>query len=291
MTIHFAPQTREKWSVSIDRARKALEVASTMETVTDVRNKAEALRAYAEQAGLGRELVNEFAVLKIRSERKAGSMLCELAPHGGDRRSSATGSNLKELGISSFQSRTWRKLAAIGEDIFEQVLCDLAEYGELTTVAVLRRTTSATPRLEPPAIVASLRNLVRVLEQAFCRGDMTLVHSALADIARTSANFAVEQRSERESPTSKIAIFRTEKTGRFIARCTSCNVEIGPRARTEDTENLALEHIEALHGGDGEVLVLQGRLVSPQGNIAMNGDMGQKRSRAPSLRVRSAGPG
>lgn len=232
MSIETRLEVQAGWMASIDRARKALEAASTLRAVADVRSKAEALRSYAEQAGLGRELANEFAELKIRSERKAGAMLCELAPHGGDHRSSASGSNLKELGISNFQSRPWRKLAAIDDELFERALCELARCSELTTVAVLRRAVRPpTPRLEPPAIVASLRNLVRVLDQAIRRGDTELAHSTLADIARTCASFEVGAPSKRGGPASKIAVFRSEKTGRYVARCTPCNVEIGARPR------------------------------------------------------------
>lgn len=58
-----------------DRARQELELASTIDEVKSIRDKAEALRLYARQARLCLDMQNRCAEIKIRAERRAGEML------------------------------------------------------------------------------------------------------------------------------------------------------------------------------------------------------------------------
>jgi hypothetical protein len=64
--------------------------------------------------------------IRLRAERKCGQLLTVQIEHGGDRRSSSAGSNLKlkDLNISGDQSSQWQRLAAVPEDLFEQALSE-----------------------------------------------------------------------------------------------------------------------------------------------------------------------
>jgi len=72
------------------------------------------IRAYAKQAGEGLEAQNILAEIKIRAERRAGELIAEEFPHGGDRRSESSldAQRLKDVGISWFQSHRWQDIAA-----------------------------------------------------------------------------------------------------------------------------------------------------------------------------------
>jgi hypothetical protein len=94
---------------------------------------------YARQAQ-NTEAERQACEIRLRAERKCGELLGEQLEHGGDRRSSSAGSNLKlrDMNISGDQSSQWQRLAAIPADRFEADLADPA----------WRPTTSGTQRVE-----------------------------------------------------------------------------------------------------------------------------------------------
>jgi hypothetical protein len=57
------------------------------------------------------------AELKLRAERKAGLLIPEQFPHGGDRKSTSYDKSLKEVGITYDQSSRWQLEAKIPEGI------------------------------------------------------------------------------------------------------------------------------------------------------------------------------
>lgn len=128
-----------------DAARKALAVATTVDEVKEIRDKAEAMRAYARQAGESLEMQNQCAVIKLRSERRAGEMLIEMKSTGQitEHRPSKEVSHdvtlLRDLDISRNESSRWQKLASIDEDVFENEIKSTVDAGkELTTSAMLK---------------------------------------------------------------------------------------------------------------------------------------------------------
>lgn len=128
--------------VRYEQARHALQLAHSVDEVKDIRDKAQAMAAYARQAN-DTQLVEWATEIKVRAERKAGQMLAETVQHGGDRKSESASKSqaatLTDLGINKSQSSRWQKLAAVPEDKFEQAVAAAKEVaGEVTTAAMLR---------------------------------------------------------------------------------------------------------------------------------------------------------
>mgnify|MGYP001564590869 FL=1 len=108
-----------------EAANRALEEARSIDEVKDVRDKAEALRLYAKQAGMSLEMQNKCADLKLRAERRAGEMLAEMEKNPG----TVLGGNivrppsdipkLADLGLSKTQSSRWQLEAREPEEAFE----------------------------------------------------------------------------------------------------------------------------------------------------------------------------
>ena len=119
----------------------ALANAEHVGDVKEIRDKAEAVRTYAERAGLGLEQQNAAAEIRLRAERRAGEMLAKMALHGGDRRVADAGERvtLGDLGVSKDQSARWQKLARVTAGDFDAHVAAVKDCGEeLTTAGLLR---------------------------------------------------------------------------------------------------------------------------------------------------------
>ena len=124
--------------VRLDKAKQALAQVETVEEAKDIRDKAEAVRQYVKQAGLGLEAQNECADIKLRAERKGGELLGEMELSKG----AATLSHdvtalptLSELGIGRMQSSRWQLIASLPEETFEAYI---AEVKSVSTGSVCR---------------------------------------------------------------------------------------------------------------------------------------------------------
>jgi N6-adenosine-specific RNA methylase IME4 len=131
--------------VRYDEARRALEAAHTIDEVREIRDQAEALRAYARQAG-DVEMLNWVSEIKLRAERRAGEMLREMPKHNGDPRlHDAT--RLSDLGIDKFDSHRWQKVAAVPQPEFEGYIQETVAAGrELTSAGVRKLAKQSEPR-------------------------------------------------------------------------------------------------------------------------------------------------
>ncbi len=134
------------------KAKRELALVTRIDEVKEIRDKAEALRAYAKQAGESLEMQNNCAEIKIRAERRAGELLQETDKNRGGRPTKSrntmiqvSGPTLMELGVTRMQSSRWQTIANIPERAFEQHVEETtarAKAGdaraELTTVGVLK---------------------------------------------------------------------------------------------------------------------------------------------------------
>jgi hypothetical protein len=132
------PQTHV---IVLSEARRALDNACSLEEIHAIRDKAEAVRHYAQSAALGLELQNYAAEVKLRAERKAGQLLSKLKLWGGDRRSRLHGDTLKleEVGLSRLQSSRWQLEGSVPEQVFEAYVVKARdEHKELTARGLIR---------------------------------------------------------------------------------------------------------------------------------------------------------
>lgn len=130
--------------VKYEAARHALQVAHSVDEVKDIRDKAQAMAAYAKQAN-DTELVEWATEIKVRAERRAGELTREIDSAQGRRSTSSPnakkskGEVLADLGVSPQTAHRWEKLAAVPEEQFEQAVAAAKEVaGEVTTAAMLR---------------------------------------------------------------------------------------------------------------------------------------------------------
>jgi hypothetical protein len=151
--------------VRYEAARNALQAAASVDEVKDIRDKAQAMAAYARQAK-DTELQAWAAEIKLRAERKAGELLKEME-HSGERLTKDSGrpekvsspmthisqpKTLADLGIARNDSSKWQKLAEIPEETFERKIVELKQNPErVTTTGIVREIVAEQKRAQSPA--------------------------------------------------------------------------------------------------------------------------------------------
>lgn len=136
--------------VRYDAARQALADAYRVDEVKTIRDKAEALAAYARQAR-DVEMIQWATEIKVRAERRCGELLRDTAktgqratPNGNVNPATVKGSHaatptLSDLGISRTQSSRYQALAGMPDEHFETAVATAKETaGEVTTAHMLR---------------------------------------------------------------------------------------------------------------------------------------------------------
>lgn len=130
--------------VRYEAARVALAEAHRVDEVKDIRDKAEAMAAYARQAK-DQELILWATEIKVRAERRAGEMLAqgrangERAKSGGDMKKESTPPTLSDIGITRDQSSRWQSLASMSDEHFETAVATAKDTaGQVTTAFMLR---------------------------------------------------------------------------------------------------------------------------------------------------------
>ncbi len=125
----------------LDQAGRALAEAQSFDQIKVIRDKAEAVRKYAQSASLGLGIQNRAAEVKLRAERQAGKLLAQMTLRGGDRRSKNHDERLKldDLGISRNQSTRWQMEARVPENVFREHIREMCDAGkELTSARLMR---------------------------------------------------------------------------------------------------------------------------------------------------------
>jgi hypothetical protein len=143
--------------IHYDAACKALAEARSIDDAKDIRDKAEAVRAYAKQSK-NKKLELDAAEIRMRAERRLGELLAKTDKAPGARepkalretpRQNAVATDdrvgpatLEELGISKDLSAKSQRLAAVPSEVFESKLGELRrkveEEGERVTTDLLK---------------------------------------------------------------------------------------------------------------------------------------------------------
>lgn len=134
-----------------DRMRTAIVEAHSIDDVKEIRDKAEALRQYARQAGESLENQNMIAEIKLRAERRAGELIREMPKATGGQPYQAQKSTpdtmsvvepvptLADLGISHKDSSRFQAIASVPAEVFEAEIIEVkAKNMELTSAGMLR---------------------------------------------------------------------------------------------------------------------------------------------------------
>lgn len=143
--------------IRYEAARNALAECQRVDEVKDIRDKAEAMAAYARQKN-DRDLILWATDIKIRAERKFGELSSQIETRKGDRTDLTSfndGTKSKEQALSDVgvsKSEAWRceQLAAMSDDHFEAAVSTAkATAGEVTTAFMLREAKKAKPQGKP----------------------------------------------------------------------------------------------------------------------------------------------
>lgn len=178
--------------IRYEAARSALAEAHRVDEVKDIRDKAEAMAAYARQAK-DSELIQYATEIKVRAERRCGELLAHTAATGerasrGKPSETSHASTLSDMGLTRDESSRYQQLAAMPADHFETAVATAkATAGEVTTAFMLREASKAKQQPRKGAKVDAMRD---ELKQAKERGV-----SMLSTYARLTLKALTEQDS------------------------------------------------------------------------------------------------
>ncbi len=98
--------------------------ATRIDEITEVRARAEAMRTYAVHIKASREICQEYAMARIRAERKCGQVLASLDLHGNNqhKRKSSKTMSLKDYNITTSDSHIWQTIASLPDEKFENIM-------------------------------------------------------------------------------------------------------------------------------------------------------------------------
>lgn len=149
--------------VRYEQARQALAACHSVDEVKEIRDKAEAMAAYARLAK-DTDMILWATEIKVRAERQAGAMLSASAAsgeragrseggkhaaavlHGKSHDSTSHPPTLSEIGITKDQSSRWQSLASMTDEHFETAVATAKDTaGQVTTAFMLREAGKAHP--------------------------------------------------------------------------------------------------------------------------------------------------
>lgn len=149
---------------------RAIAEAHRVDDAKDIRDKAEALRAYAKKAN-NRDAEVQFADIKLQAERKCGELLREMAEAGtraakGRPEKSGTLPDLDDLGVSEDESRRFQQIAAVPKRQFDAHLAE-ARRSQVPVTSASVRALTRQPNFTPAQRTDHERlwRVLRALEQ------------------------------------------------------------------------------------------------------------------------------
>ena len=140
--------------VRYEAARSALAEAHRVDEVKDIRDKAEAMAAYARQAK-DQELILWATEIKVRAERKAGELLAQVPRQQSSGRKPANSSDrqtdyqkaLADNGLTQTAAYQYERLAAMPQEHFETAIAVAKDTaGQVTTAFMLREAQKSKPQ-------------------------------------------------------------------------------------------------------------------------------------------------
>jgi hypothetical protein len=184
--------------VRYEAARTALAEAHRVDEVKNIRDKAEAMAAYARQAK-DQELILWATEIKVRAERRAGEMLRQAAEHGerhhrGRVEAESKPPTLGDLGITNNQSSRWQQLASMSDEHFEAAVATAKDTaGQVTTAFMLREAAKAKPtKAAARRMTKRDEERLQELKEAKARGVSMLTTYARLTLTALRATTAVD---------------------------------------------------------------------------------------------------
>lgn len=133
---------------NLDRARAALAAATSFWDIREIRDIAEAGRAYAVARGMGEEAINHATSIKLEAARKIGQILRTSKKRAGRPPGNVSVSSdtfpptLADLGLTRNQSSDCQALAAVDEDTFTDIVQEAKAEGSISETAVVKKARS-----------------------------------------------------------------------------------------------------------------------------------------------------
>lgn len=143
--------------IKYEQARQALAECHRVDEVKDIRDKAEAMAAYARQAK-DQDLIQYATEIKVRAERRCGELLRSTEKNKGARgigtsaveRSDRTPPTLSDMGLTRDESSRYQQLASMPDEHFETAVATAkATAGQVTTAFMLREAQKHKPAAAP----------------------------------------------------------------------------------------------------------------------------------------------
>lgn len=186
--------------VRYEAARTALAEAHRVDEVKDIRDKAEAMAAYARQAK-DSELIQYATEIKVRAERRCGELLTATEKRNGGHAMKARSNDstkvpptLGDMGLTKDESSRYQQLAAMPAEHFETAVATAkATAGEVTTAFMLREAGKhrATPKLSK----ASKARLAKLNESKARSTSVLATHARLTLAAlQSQQSYSDEER-------------------------------------------------------------------------------------------------
>jgi hypothetical protein len=121
--------------------KNAIEQAASFIAVREIRDQAEALRAYQRSVGAAQEAIDAAQEIRIRAERRMGQEITRAQQEGSAatphrRQKGSDVPTLSELSITKHHSSEWQQLAAVDNETFETALDAAREAHRLSPSAV-----------------------------------------------------------------------------------------------------------------------------------------------------------
>jgi hypothetical protein len=137
----------------VEWGKSAIEQAASFIAVREVRDQAEALRAYQHSVGAAQEGIDAAQEIRIRAERRMGQEIARAQQEGSAatphrRQKGSDAPTLSELGVKRHHSSEWQQLATVDEETFEAALSAAKEERRLSPSAVRKLLRAHRPKGE-----------------------------------------------------------------------------------------------------------------------------------------------